>query len=172
LHWPGSHPLEDTLAAFEELRQAGKVRSYGVSNFDAGQFEEAARLAGPGRIACNQVLYHLEERWVETRLYPHCRRLGAALVGYSPFGSGSFPAASSKGGRALAAIAQARGTTARQVALAFLVRLEGTFAIPKAGDAQHAVENAAAGDLRLSAGEIAQLDAAFPVRDAGELPSL
>src|SRR5205814_2114526 len=85
LHWPGEHPLEDTLAAFEQLCKAGKVRSYGVSNFDEEQLAEAVRIAEPGRIACDQVLYTLGERHSEARLLPPCREVGAAMVGYSPF---------------------------------------------------------------------------------------
>ena len=85
LHWPGSHPLEETLASFEELRRDGKVRSYGVSNFDQDLLRDAVRIAGPGRIACNQVLYNLAERHVEAKVLPVCRELGATLVGYSPF---------------------------------------------------------------------------------------
>src|SRR5437870_7051759 len=85
LHWPGSHPLEDTIAAFEELRAADKIRSYGVSNFDEELFAEAVRIAGPGRIACDQCLYNLNERHVEARVLPACREFGAVLVGYSPF---------------------------------------------------------------------------------------
>src|SRR5690242_749709 len=85
LHWPGSHPLEGTIAAFEELQAAGKIRSYGVSNFDETLVAEAARIAGKGRIACNQVFYNLGERHIEANVLPRCRELGIALVGYSPF---------------------------------------------------------------------------------------
>jgi len=167
LHWPGRHPLEETLGAFEELRAQGKVLSYGVSNFDADLLEDAVRIAGPGRIACDQVLYHLGERYPERRLLAACRRLGLALVGYSPFASGPFTSSP-----VLDDIARAHGATARQVALAFLVRLPGTFAIPKSGNAGRVRENAAAAGLVLSAEDVARLDAAFPVRDAGELPTL
>jgi len=73
LHWPGRHPLEETIAAFEELVESGKIRSYGVSNFDEELLAEAVRIAGPGRIACNQCLYNLEERHVEARVLPVCR---------------------------------------------------------------------------------------------------
>src|SRR3954467_13812924 len=129
LHWESRHPLEGTLEAFEELREAGKVRSYGVSNFDEERLQEAVSLAGPGRIACNQVLYNLQERHADTGLIALCRKAGAAFVAYSPFGSGSFPASTSPGGKVLAEIARAHGKTPRQVALAFLCREPGTFAI-------------------------------------------
>jgi diketogulonate reductase-like aldo/keto reductase len=109
------------------------------------------------------VLYHLEERAIEHAVLPWCEERGIAVVGYSPFGSGSFPSRRSRGGRALQEIADARGATPRQVALAFLVRRPSLFAIPKASDLKHVEENAAAGELRLDAGELARLDPAFPL---------
>jgi len=163
LHWPGNHPLEETFKAFEALVQNGKIRAYGVSNFDDREIERAAAIAGPRRIACNQVLYHLEERAVEHAVIPACDRHQIAVVGYSPFGSGRFPSPNSAGGRVLAAVADRRGVTANQVALAFLVRHETTFTIPKASSAKHALENAAAGALVLDPEDIRQIDAAFPL---------
>src|SRR5262245_51507564 len=137
LHWPGDHPLADTLAAFDELQRKGSIRNYGVSNFDEHELAEAVRLAGPGRIACNQVLYHLGERAIEHAVLPACKRLGVALVGYSPFGSGRFPKANTPGGRALAEIAARTGATPRQLALAFLTRDEGVVTIPKSAREAH-----------------------------------
>src|SRR5262245_51645861 len=101
LHWPGRHPLEETLAAFDELQRKGAIRHYGVSNFDEHPLLEAVRLAGLGRIACNQVLYHVGERAIEHAVLPACERLGVTLVAYSPLGSGRFSAPSSRGGRVL-----------------------------------------------------------------------
>ena len=172
LHWPGPHPLEDTLASFEELRRAGKVRSYGVSNFDEKLLREAVRIAGPEKIACNQVLYHLEERHADAGLVQACEELKIAFVGYSPFGSGSFPSSTSRGGKVLGKVARAHGATARQVALAFLTRERSMFAIPKASRAAHAEENAGALDLKLDADELAAIDDAFPVLRRRELPTL
>ena len=163
LHWRGQHPLEDTFAAFEQLQTEGKILSWGVSNFDVADLEEASELVQPGRIACNQVLYHLQERAIEHTVLPWCEKHGVAVVGYSPFGHGSFPGSRTSGGRVLQQVAAAHNATARQVALRFLVRRPGLFAIPKASSAQHAVENAGAGDLRLTAAELAQIDAAFPL---------
>lgn len=163
LHWPGSRPLEGTIEAFERLVADGKIRFYGVSNFDEDEVERAVAIAGEGRVACNQVLYHLGERTIEHAVIPCCRRHDIAVVGYSPFGSGRFPVPGSAGGRVLAEIAEARGATPRQVALAFLVRAPGTFTIPKAARAEHAGENAGAGDLVLSEAELHRLDAAFPL---------
>jgi diketogulonate reductase-like aldo/keto reductase len=161
LHWRGSYPFEETVAAFEELVAAGKIRSWGVSNFDEDDLDELLDVAGEGRIACNQVLYHLQERAIEHAVIPWCERNGVAVVAYSPFGHNDFPSARSKGGEMLQTIADAHKATARQVALAFLTRAPSVFAIPKAGSADHAAENAAA-DLNLSAAEIAALDKAFP----------
>jgi diketogulonate reductase-like aldo/keto reductase len=162
LHWPGRHPLADTLAAFEELRAAGKIRAWGVSNFDEVELAAAVRIAGEGKVACNQVLYHLEERAIEHAVLPFCDEHGIALVAYSPFGSGDFPAPRTPGGKVLAAIAEDHGATAHQVALAFLLRFPSLFAIPKAARAEHAAENAAAAGLRLTAEELERIDDAFP----------
>ena len=162
LHWRGSYPFEETVAAFDELVRAGKIRSWGVSNFDADDLDELLDVAGEGKIACNQVLYHLQERAIEHAVIPWCERNGAAVVAYSPFGHNDFPSARSKGGEVLQAIAEAHSATPRQVALAFLTRAPSVLAIPKASSAEHAADNAAAGDLTLSAAEISALDKAFP----------
>lgn len=162
LHWPGDHPLADTFAAFEELAAAGKIRAWGVSNFDEEELAEALRLGGRGRLACDQVLYHLEERAIEHAVMPFCEAEGIAVVAYSPFGSGRFPRASSRGGRVLAEIAAAHRVSPRAVALAFLLRGPGVFAIPKAARPEHVADNAAAGDLELAAEEVAAIDQAFP----------
>jgi Aldo/keto reductases, related to diketogulonate reductase len=161
LHWRGSIPLDETIAALENLRESGKILSWGVSNFDEADLDEALALAGPGRIACNQVLYHLEERAIEHAVLPWCEAHGVALVAYSPFGSGDFPAPHTPRGWVLGKIAAAHDATPRQVALAFLTRRPSLFAIPKASTPDHAQQNAAAGDL-LSEAEIAEIDAAFP----------
>jgi diketogulonate reductase-like aldo/keto reductase len=162
LHWPGSHPLEDTIGAFGRLKADGKIKSWGVSNFDVDELEAALAIAGEGAIACNQVLYHLQERAIEHAVLPWCEEHGVALVGYSPFGHGQFPAATTAGGRVLQEIAQRLGATARQVALAFLTRRAPLFTIPKAASATHAEENAAAGKLELSPDDITRIDTAFP----------
>jgi len=162
LHWRGSYPFEETVAAFDELVRAGKIRAWGVSNFDADDLDELLDVAGEGKIACNQVLYHLQERAIEHAVIPWCERNGVAVVAYSPFGHNDFPSARSKGGEVLQAIAEAHNATPRQVALAFLTRAPSVLAIPKASSAEHAADNAASGDLTLSAAEIAALDKAFP----------
>lgn len=162
LHWPGSHPLEDTFAAFDTLREEGKILSWGVSNFDVPDLEEAWRIAGDSSIVCNQVLYHLQERAIEHAVLAWCERHRLAVTAYSPFGHGDFPGRQTPGGRLLADIAQAHGATARQIALAFLMRWPSVFPIPKASTVEHVEENAGASDIVLSQAEIARIDAAFP----------
>src|SRR3989449_10494198 len=134
LHWPGEHPLEDTIAAFEELQKKGKIRSYGVSNFDEDLLEQAVRIAGPGRIACDQVLYSLSERHSQARVLPKCPESSAAMGRDSPFHG--LP----QRGELLAVALELRATP-RQVALAFLTRLPDTFAIPKASKVERVREN-------------------------------
>jgi len=175
LHWPGSHPLSETLAAFEELQRAGKIRRYGVSNFDARALAEAVRLAGPGKIACNQVLYHLGERAVEHYVLPACIELGVTLVAYSPFGSGSarFPGPRTRGGAVLAELAARHGVEARAVALAFLLRDEHVVAIPKSAQEAHVRANARALALALASDELERIAQAFPLgSEPRALPTL
>ena len=171
LHWRGRHPLAETIAAFEELVVAGKMLSWGVSNFDADDLDEAEAIA-PGRMACNQVLYHLQERGIEHAVVPWCEKHNVAVVGYSPFGHGGFPSPESAGGRALAEIAAAHQATPRQVALAFLTRRPSLFAIPKASSVAHVEENAAAGEMKLSTAEIDRIDKEFPLGRKGGLAML
>jgi diketogulonate reductase-like aldo/keto reductase len=170
LHWRGKHPLADTLAAFEELKQQGKILTWGVSNFDVADLDEVVGLAGKGHIACNQVLYHLGERAIEHAVLPWCEKHDVALVGYSPFGQGKFPRAESPEGQVLVAIATAHDATPRQVALAFLTRRAPLFAIPKSSHMDHTTENARAAGLRLTDEEVARLEQAFPLGAPRSLP--
>ncbi len=162
LPWRGSIPMQETVAAFDELIAAGKIRSWGVSNFDADDLNEMLAIAGEGGIACNQVLYHLQERAIEHAVIPWCEQHGVAVVAYSPFGHNDFPSSRSKAGETLQQIATAHGASPRQIALGFLTRRPSVFAIPKASSADHAADNAAAGNLTLGENEIAALDKAFP----------
>lgn len=161
LHWRGRHPLEETVAGFEQLYRDGKIRSFGVSNFDVEDLEEIWAIADGG-IVCNQVLYNLEERTIEHAVLPWCEAHDVAITAYSPFGHGNFPGPRTVGGAVLARIAKAHHATARQIALAFLTRRVSVFAIPKAASSDHAEENAKAGDIHLTDEEIAYLDATFP----------
>ncbi|EJC65487.1 aldo/keto reductase [Alcaligenes ammonioxydans] len=162
LHWPGQIPLEETCAAFDKLVQQGKIKQWGVSNFDVPELEALYDIVGPGEIACNQVLYHLNERAIEHAVMPWCQEHQVSVVAYSPFGHDDFPEPDSEGGALLAEIATQYQATARQVALAFLLRDPHVFVIPKASRAAHAQQNAAAGDLILQPEHIQALDAQFP----------
>lgn len=171
LHWRGRHALEQTIAAFRELTAAGKIVSWGVSNFDVADLEEAWAI--DSSFVCNQVLYNLEERSIEHDVIPWCERHNVALVAYTPFGRKRFAPSHSTGGRALEEIAATHGATPRQVALAFLTRRPGTFTIPKASTADHTRENAGAGDLSLTRRELDRIGEAFPLgAPSGSLPTL
>jgi diketogulonate reductase-like aldo/keto reductase len=164
LHWRRPHPpLGDTIAAFAQLVREGKILSWGVSNFDVPDLEEVEYIAGPGRLACNQALYRLQERAIEHAVIPWCEKHGVAVVGYSPFGRGHFPGSRTDGGRVLQEIATTHHATPRQVALRFLVRRPSLFTIPRATHSEHATENARAGELLLSEAELARIDEAFPL---------
>ena len=161
LHWRGATPLAETVAAFDDLQRAGKILSWGVSNFDVDDLEEITALGTPP--ACNQVLYHLEERHVEHAVIPWCAAHGTAVVAYTPFGVSGKPFdARSPSARVLSGVASAHGATARQVALAFLLRHPALFAIPKAVGPAHIADNAAALSLQLQATGIEALELAFP----------
>jgi diketogulonate reductase-like aldo/keto reductase len=163
LHWRGQYKLEETITAFEALKEEGKILSWGVSNFDEEDLAEALAIAGRGKIACNQVLYHLGERAIEHGVIPWCKQHDIAVVAYSPFGHSGFPARSSKGGYVLADIAKAHDASLHQLALAFLTRHPSVFAIPKAARLMHVEENAKAADIKLSQDDIVRLEEAFPL---------
>jgi diketogulonate reductase-like aldo/keto reductase len=176
LHWRGRRPLEETIAACARLIEQGKIRGFGVSNFAVEDLEEARAIAGAGRLACNQVLYHLGERAIEHEVIPWCERHRVAVVGYSPFGAGRFPPAPAGrrarggwlrrgpgSGDVLQAIAREHDATPWQVALAFLARRRSLFLIPKASRADHVRENAAAADLGLRSDDVRRIEEAFPL---------
>jgi diketogulonate reductase-like aldo/keto reductase len=171
LHWPGSHPLSETMRALETLVEQGKTRFVGVSNFEASEMIEAASFLRNTPLACNQVLYHLGERGVEHHVLPAARERGIAIVAYTPFGRGSFLRGGARR-NVLEAVARKHAATPRQVAVAFLIRDANVFAIPKAAQVAHVEENAAAGALALDAGDIAAIDAAFPRGEVGPLAML
>ncbi len=141
LHWRGDVPLSDTIGAFEQLQQEGKILSWGVSNFDLPDLEEIASFADPKKIACNQILYHLQERRSEHTVIPWCRDRGIAITAYSTFGHEGFPSPMTTAGRILDDLARRRGVSARQLALAFLARNRDVFLIPRSGNASHTKEN-------------------------------
>jgi diketogulonate reductase-like aldo/keto reductase len=157
LHWPGSVPLAETLAAFQQLKQAGKIREYGVSNFDTAEMEAARALAGGEAIATDQVLYNLMRRGIEWDLLPWCRQRGMPIMAYSPLEQGRLLRS-----QPLKTIAQQRNVTPAQIALAWLLHQDNVIVIPKAGSISHVEQNRAALDLQLTAAELNALDAAFP----------
>jgi diketogulonate reductase-like aldo/keto reductase len=157
LHWRGSVPLGETLEALQTLQQSGKIRSYGVSNFDVEDMEEAIGLKDGKGIATNQVLYNLMRRGIEWNLLPWCQQRGIPIMAYSPIEQGRL-----LNNGTLKMIAQERGVTAAQVAIAWLLHQENVIVIPKSSRIDHVEQNYAALNLKLSAEELAALDAAFP----------
>ena len=157
LHWRGSIPLAETLEGFQRLERDGKIRHHGVSNFDRGDMEEWVALRGEETVAADQVLYNLGRRGPEWDLVPWCREHGVAVMAYTPLGQGSM-----LGNRGLAEIARRRDTTPAQIALAWLLRQQGTIVIPKASRAAHVRENRGALDVELTEDDLAALDRAFP----------
>ncbi|WP_395448814.1 aldo/keto reductase [Aminobacter sp. UC22_36] len=157
LHWRGGVPLSETIAVFEELRQSGKIRHWGVSNFDTDDMEEMGRLRAGKGAQTNQVLYNLTRRGIEFDLLPWCREGGVPVMAYSPVEQGAL--ADNKG---LAAIAARHDATAAQLALAWVMAQAGVIAIPKATRLEHVRQNAAARDIRLTPEDLAELDRLFP----------
>ncbi|MBM3489823.1 MAG: aldo/keto reductase [Alphaproteobacteria bacterium] len=157
LHWRGSIPLGETVEAFGRLRQAGKIRYFGVSNFDAGDMAELWRLPGGPACAANQVLYNLARRGIEFDLVPWCAEHGLPLMAYTPLEPDHL--ARHKG---LLTIAKRLGVAPLQVALAWLLAKPQVICIPKASQPEHMRQNRAALDLKLTAEDLAELDRAFP----------
>ena len=165
LHWPGNHPIRETMRAMEKLVDEGLIRFIGVSNFDVEDLMAAESALRNERMASNQVLYHLGDRGIERRLLPYCARREIAVVAYSPFGHGNFPSPNSIGGRVLAEIAERHGRTPRQVALNFLTRHPSVFTIPKTTRPERVRENAGGVGWALTREEITAIDRAFPAPD-------
>jgi len=160
LHWRGEAPLEETLAAFSVLVRAGKIRYWGVSNFDLSDMEELVSLPGGSSVATNQVLYNLTRRGIEYNLLPWCTKRGIPIMAYSPIEQGRLLEEP-----ALRNVAERHGETPAQVALAWVLRQEKVIAIPKAATPAHVEENRGALDLRLAREDLAELDRAFPPPD-------
>lgn len=157
LHWRGGVPLAETVDAFEELRGAGKIRHWGVSNFDVGDMEELWALPqGPG-CAANQVIYNLGRRGIEFDLLPALAKRHVPIMAYSPLEQGRL-----LGQIGLRELARRHNATPAQIALAWVLHREGVVAIPKAADPRHVEENRGALELKLSAADLAELDRVFP----------
>jgi diketogulonate reductase-like aldo/keto reductase len=158
LHWQGSHPLAETIEAFEALKGQGKIRRWGVSNFDRDDMQELARVPAGGGCATDQVLYHPGSRGIEFDLLPWCRKSGMPITAYSPIGQGGRLLRS----KALDGVARRRGVTPAQVAIAWGLRHPDVISIPKASNPAHVRENAAAAGLVLGADDLTAIDAEFP----------
>jgi diketogulonate reductase-like aldo/keto reductase len=157
LHWRGTYPLAETFAGFEDLKAAGKIRHYGVSNFDVDDLDELAAEVPEAQCAANQVQYNLSDRGIEWDLYPRCQKDGVAMMAYCPLGQGRLI-----NNAGLGAIAQKHSVTNAAIALAFTLRLPGMISIPKSSHEKRVLENAAAADLILDAEDMAALDKLFP----------
>lgn len=157
LHWRGSYPLAETLEAFQTLQRSGKIRDYGVSNFDTDDMQKALSLPGGRSIATNQVLYNLTRRGVELELLPWCQQQNIPMMAYSPIEQGRL-----LDDRMLEKIAQEKGVSAAQIAIAWLLHKDNVIVIPKASRIEHVEQNYAAMNLTLSAEDLATLDEAFP----------
>nr|WP_295466708.1 aldo/keto reductase [Mesorhizobium sp.] len=157
LHWRGGVPLSQTVEAFETLKASGKIADWGVSNFDVDDMEELAALPGGQAVAANQVLYNLGNRGIDFDLIPWQRKRGIPVMAYSPVGEGNLA-----GDGRLKTVAGRHGATPAQVALAWTLRGDGVIAIPKASQEKHVRDNGAAADIRLTAQDLSDLDAAFP----------
>ena len=158
LHWRGDTPLQETVEAFEELVRAGKIRQWGVSNFDVDDMNELTGLPGGVGVATDQVLYNLRRRGIEYDLLPWCRQHRMPIMAYSPIDEGRLL----RRPRALDGVARRHGMTPAQVALAWVVRQPAVIAIPKAATPDHVRDNRAAANLRLTKEDLDELDAAFP----------
>jgi diketogulonate reductase-like aldo/keto reductase len=156
LHWRGPTPLAETVEAFEALRASGKIRRWGVSNFDTDDMEELG--AGADDCATNQVLYNPEARGIEFDLLPWCQERQMPVMAYSPIGQ----AGRLLQNKALLEAARRHDATTAQIALAWALRQPGVIAIPRASDLDHVRENAAAGSFRLTADDLATIDTAYP----------
>ncbi|WP_082145166.1 aldo/keto reductase [Microvirga massiliensis] len=157
LHWRGSIPLSATIEGFEDLKRVGKIRHWGVSNFDTDDMEELAALHSGGNCAINQVLYNVRRRGPEFDLLPWMKTQGIPLMAYSPIEQGRLP-----GRGALTEIARRHAVTPFQVALAFTLRRPDVIAIPKASDLAHVAANRQALDLQLTDEDLALIDQDFP----------
>jgi len=162
LHWRGNVPLRETVECLRELVRQGRIRRWGVSNFDRADMEELFSVTGGSECAVDQVLYHLGSRGVEHDLLPWLRRQHIPLMAYSPLAQAGTLRRGLAASPAVTQAAAAHGVSPYQVLLAFVLAQPGVFAIPRASALEHVQQNRAAADLTLSAAELAALDRAFP----------
>ena len=162
LHWPGSHPVTETIEAFERLKADGKIGDYGVSNFDSDEMADAMTAPGGDAICCNQILYNPAQRAIEADVLPWCTAEDVALMAYSPLDQGGILQ-----NAVLEQIADRHGVTTATVAVAWTLRIPGMISIPKATAPAHVDAVAAARDLELTADDLAAIDRAFPPPEPG-----
>ncbi len=156
LHWPSSEPLSDTIAAFRQLRDEGKIRHWGVSNFPVNNLQQAEQIA-PGESATNQVLYNLQRRGIEHDMTGWCRDHGVFIMAYSPLDQGRLEISD-----ALKSVAKRHDATPEQIALAWTIRMDHVITIPKASKPEHVEQNAQSAEIKLSDEDLKLLDEAFP----------
>jgi diketogulonate reductase-like aldo/keto reductase len=157
LHWRGQHPLAQTVAGFEALRAQGRIRRWGVSNFDLSDMQELWATPDGTGCAANQVYFSISQRGIEFDLVPWQRQHGVPTMAYCPIDQGALARSAE-----LRAMAQGLGATPAQIALAWLVQHGDTIAIPKAVQAVHLIENLAAADVTLDPAALAEIDRLFP----------
>lgn len=162
LHWRGSIPLHDTVAAMEKLQQSGKIRRWGVSNLDTDDMRALWKIPGGQECMTDQVLYHAASRGIEFDLLPWCEEHAVPVMAYCPLAQAGKLRHDVLENPGMQKIASARGVSSSQIALAWVTRTRNVIAIPKAVQPQHVKENAAALTLFLTDEEIAMINAAFP----------
>ena len=160
LHWPvRSNQFSGVVAAFEQLRAAGKIRAWGVSNFNVGQMEDLLRVPDGPRCATNQVAYSLNNRRIEKDVLPWCKQHNIPVMAYSPLGGDRHLVV---GDRTLAQVGTTHGCSAAAIALAWVIRSGSVIAIPESGSPAHVKENAVALSIALMPRDLQILDAAYP----------
>ena len=164
LHWPGNHPLESTVSAFEQLKTDGKIKHWGVSNFDTSDMQELYRIPEGKNCQINQVLYNLSRRGIEWDLLPWCRSKGLPIMAYSPIEQGRLLE-----NKKLKALASKIGVSAAQLSIAWSIRKNDIITIPKASNLEHVSQNIDAWTIKLESAVLDELDKLFepPVRKKG-----
>lgn len=163
LHWIGQVPLQETIEAFEELKAEGKIKAWGISNFDLEEVESLRNKVQGDQNQVNQVLYHLGSRGIEVALKPYMDDIGMPVIAYCPMGQGGKLNASLQHNETIQSIAKKHRVSEMQVILAWILHQENTIAIPRTGNLKHMQENIAAQDIKLTSEELDRLDQAFPV---------
>ena len=164
LHWPGNHPLESTVSAFEQLKTDGKIKHWGVSNFDTSDMQELYGIPDGKNCQINQVLYNLSRRGIEWDLLPWCRSMGLPIMAYSPIEQGRLLE-----NKKLIALASEIGVSAAQLSIAWSIRKNDIITIPKASNLEHVSQNIDAWTIKLESAILDELDKLFepPVRKRG-----